>query len=128
MKRLAAALLVAGCWGCWRDPPPVAPEPPAPAPETATLRPRAESQSPCEIAVDHVFALVEQGPVEPAFTARKDEFRAVAVASCERMQWSDDALQCLRELTSTEQIETCREHMTVDQINDVFHGFTDLPP
>ncbi len=120
-----AALLVTGCW---RDPPPAAPEPPPPVQQTATIRPRPARQTPCEVAVEHVIALVEQGPADAAFTMHKDQLRAVAVASCQEMQWSDDAMRCLRELPTMDDLAGCRDRMTRDQFDDVIKRVQELPP
>jgi|HubBroStandDraft_6_1064221.scaffolds.fasta_scaffold53094_2 hypothetical protein len=120
----AAALLVAGCW---HDPPPAAPESPPP-PQTATIRPRAEPHTPCEVAVEHVIALVEQGHADSMFTSHKDQLRAVGIASCQEMQWSEEALTCLRELPSIEELAACRERITNEQFNDVVKRVEELPP
>ena len=125
MKLAAAVLVVAGCW---RDPPPASPEAPPPPPQTATIRPRVESHTPCEVAVEHVIALVEQSHADAMFTSRKDQLQAVAVASCEETQWSDDALVCLRELSTIDDLAICRERITREQFNDVINRVEGLPP
>ncbi len=129
MTRAALAWLVAA--GCWRDPPPVAPDQQAaPAPETATLRPTHTAPTPCELAVDHALALVEQlGDVDPAFTAQEAQLRPLLVDHCERMKWSDDALQCVRDAQTFDELSArCRDRFTQDQLIDVARLMQAPPP
>jgi hypothetical protein len=125
MKLAAAVLIFASCW---RDPPPAAPESSSPPPQTATIRPRVESHTPCEVAVEHVIALVEQGPADGMFLTHKDQVRAVTVASCQDMQWSEDALTCLRDLATVDDLARCRGRITNEQFDDVMKRIQELPP
>jgi hypothetical protein len=117
-RAVLAGLIVTGCW---RDPPPVAPDQAAPAPETATLRPHYAPPTPCELAVDHALAIVEQfGDVDPVFTAQEAHLRPVLVEHCNRMQWSDDALQCVSGAQTFDDLSAlCRDRFTQDQLTDV---------
>ncbi|HEX4450757.1 MAG TPA: hypothetical protein VH143_07795 [Kofleriaceae bacterium] len=129
MTRAALVWLIAA--GCWRDPPPVAPDPQAaPAPETATLRPQHTAPTPCELAIDHALSLVEQlGDVDPVFTAQEAHLRPLLVEHCERMQWSDDALQCVRDAQTPDELYAhCRDRFTQDQLTDVVRVVQPPPP
>jgi hypothetical protein len=119
MTRTAVVWLIAA--GCWRDPPPVAPDQAAPPPETATMRPLHSTPTPCELAVDHALALVEQiGDVDPTFVAREAQLRPALVEQCQRMQWSDDALQCVRDAQTPDELAArCRDRFSQDQLIDV---------
>jgi hypothetical protein len=126
MTRVALVWLLAA--GCWRDPPPVAPD--QVAPETATLRAPHAAPTPCELTVDHALALVEQfSDVEPAFTAQEAQTRSLLVEHCQRMQWSDDALQCVRDAQTLDELSArCRDRFTQDQLTDVVHVMQAPPP
>jgi hypothetical protein len=129
MTRVALVWLVAA--GCWRDPPPVAPDQqPAPPPETATLRPQHTAPTLCELAVDHALAMVEQlGDVDPAFTAQEAQLRPLLVEHCERMKWSADALQCVRDAQTFDDLSAhCRDRFTQDQLTDVVRVMQAPPP
>lgn len=126
MTRAALVWLIAA--GCWRDPPPVAPEPPAP--ETATLRPLRSAPTPCELAIDHALAIVEQlAEVEPSFSAQEAQLRPLLVEHCEHMNWSDDALQCVRDAQTPDELYArCRDRFSQDQLNDVVRVMQQPPP
>jgi hypothetical protein len=129
VTRVALAWLVAA--GCWRDPPPAAPDQQAvPVPETATLRPQHTAPTPCELAVDHALAIVEQlGDVDPAFTAQEAQLRPLLVEHCEHMKWSDDALQCVRDAQTFDELSArCRDRFTQDQLTDVVRVMQAPPP
>ncbi|HEY1551500.1 MAG TPA: hypothetical protein VGG28_26910 [Kofleriaceae bacterium] len=129
MTRAALVWLIAA--GCWRDPPPVAPDQAAPPPpETATLRPQHVEPTPCELAVDHALAIIEQlGDVEPAFAAQEAQLRPLLVEHCDRMHWSDDALQCVRDAQTFDELSArCRDRFTQDQLTDVVRVMQQPPP
>jgi hypothetical protein len=128
VTRVALVWLVAA--GCWRDPPPVAPDQQAaPAPETATVRPQHLAPTPCELAVDHALALVDQIPDVEPFTAQEAQLRPLLVEHCERMKWSDDGLQCVRDAQTFDELSArCRDRFTQDQLIDVARVIQPSPP
>jgi hypothetical protein len=113
--KLAAVLLVTGCW---TDPPPARPEPPPPRSETATLR-RVPAPSPtCAATIAHVYDVLSNAH-DASFDALELRFRDALVGTCEDMQWSGDLRSCIAGGQTEDELDTCRERMTQDQRDDV---------
>jgi len=96
--------------GCWRDPPPAAPEPPPPTPQTATLR---RPTLTCDGAIDHAIEILHPTGSDAV------RLRDTAVASCTRMEWSDEALACVSSAQTESDLDACKDHLTKEQLEDL---------
>ena len=112
--RLAAALLVAGCW---HDPTPARPDPPPP-PETSTTRPHRAPPPTCGTTIAHVYDVLASAH-DASFDALEPKFRDALVGTCEDTQWSDDTRSCITAGSTEQDIHDCRDRMSKDQLDDL---------
>jgi hypothetical protein len=111
-----ALVLVAACWSS--TPPPQQPAP-APVPVATTTPPPARA-SRCATVIAHTMDL-SRDQLEKLDGVRDhlDAIREAAIASCEEMHWSDEALRCYGDAPTEADVAGCGTTLTLEQNKDL---------
>lgn len=123
--RASWLLIIAGCWSTPRPIQPE-PEPPRPIEASGTVRARPKSPTHCELAIDHVLAVMQPAIDNDArLRDRQQMLRDAAVEGCLSTGWPTEALTCYDEVVDMSGFGTCFAKLTDDQRTDFNQRMTD---